>query len=114
MSEQSCECLDEPMWFDRYNIVKFIGRDETNGRFGQVELWQCKSCGRYWLHYAVEYEAFTGSGRYFMGLITPEIADALSPNTAVEYLEKLDWHLYGGSYFSGKKGKSAGKVCADL
>jgi len=101
------------MNFNQYNKVKFIGVDETNGRFGEVSIWQCKTCGRYWLHYLVEYEAFTGSGRYFMGLITQKIADTLSPNTAIEYLNELDWHLYGGSYF-GRKGRSANKVNADL
>jgi len=101
------------MWFDRYNIVKHLGVDKTHGRFGEVELWQCKNCGRFWLHYLVEYEAFTGSGRYFMGLITEEVADTISPEKAVEYLNKLDWHLYGGSYFGGK-GKSKNNVQADL
>jgi hypothetical protein len=79
LSEQLCNCLNESMRFDQYNQVKDIGIDETNGRFGEVTVWQCKNCGCYWLHYFVEYEAFTGSGRYFMGLITPEIANTLSP-----------------------------------
>lgn len=48
-----------------------------------------------------------------MGLITPEIADALSPNEAVGYLDQLEWHLFGGSYFLGKKGRSTSKVNAD-
>ena len=113
MNEQLCKCLNEPMLFDQYNKVRHLGVDETHGRFGDVELRQCKQCGHHWLHYSVEYEAFTGSGRYFMGLITLEVADTLSSDKAVEYLNTLDWHLYGGSYF-GKKGKSINKVNADL
>ncbi len=113
MSEQACNCLNEPMNIGQYDKVKFIGVDEANGRFGEVSIWQCKTCGRYWLHYLVEHEAFAGSGRYFMGLITQKIADTLSPNTAVEYLNKLDWHLYGGSYF-GRKGRSVNEVNVDL
>jgi hypothetical protein len=113
MSEQECPCLLEPLKTNRYNQVQFIGLDETNGRFGEVNLWQCKSCRRYWLHYLIEYEAFQRSGRYFMGLITKDIADALSPDTAIDYLDKLDWHLYGGSYF-GKKGRSTDRVNPDL
>lgn len=101
------------MPFQAYEKVRFIGIDTTNGRFGEVNLWQCRKCGRYWLHYLVEYEAFTGSGRYFMGLITPLVADSLSPRGAVDYLNGLDWHLFGGSYF-GKKGRSTGEVHADL
>jgi len=49
-----------------------------------------------------------------MGVITLEIAEVLSPAQAVDYLNKLDWHLYGGSYFDGGKGKSKGQVHADL
>jgi len=48
-----------------------------------------------------------------MGLITPEAAGNLAPDKAVDYLNGLDWHLYTGSY-SGKKGRSAGQVNADL
>jgi hypothetical protein len=105
--------LNEPLPFDQYNLVKYIGTDEINGRFGEVNIWQCKICGRYWLHYLVEYEAFTKSGRYFMGLITQEIANSMHPNSVVDYLNKLDWHLYGGSYF-GRKGRAAGNVSVDL
>ena len=114
MNTQPCICLNEPLTFDQYNKVKFIGIDETNGRFGEVNIWQCKRCGQHWLHYLVEYEAFSKSGRYFMGLIPPELAETLSPDAAVDYLSKLDWHLYSGSYFDGRKGKSTGQVHVDL
>lgn len=107
-------CLDEPMASDHYEEVGDIGVDTTNGRYGNVTVRQCRLCGRYWLHYHVEYEAFTGSGRYFMGLITREAARVLSPDAAVEYLNGLDWHLYGGSYFGGLKGRSTGEIPVDL
>jgi hypothetical protein len=54
-----------------------------------------------------------GSGRYFMRLIAPETAGNLSPQTAVDYLNQLEWYLYSGSYF-GKSGKSTTKIDADL
>ena len=113
MNQQLCECQEEPLWFDRYIHIKHLGTDETHGRFGEVDLLQCKSCGRYWLQYLVEYESFTGSGRYFMGLITKEIADTLSPDKAVEFLNSLDWHLCGGSFF-GRKGKATGTINVDF
>ena len=47
-------------------------------------------------------------------MITPELTDMLSPDTAVDYLNKLDWHFYGGLYFDGRKGKSKGQVHTDL
>jgi hypothetical protein len=99
---------------DQYHKVRDAGVDTTNGRYGQVEIWQCRICGRLWLRYAVEYEAYSSSGRYFMGLITPEAANALSADGGVEYLNSLEWHLYGGSYFGGEKGRSTGKVHVDL
>ena len=114
MNPQPCICLNEPLTFDQYNEVKFVGVDETNGRFGEVHIWQCKHCGQHWLYYLVEYEAFSKSGRYFMGRITPELAETLLPNAAVDYLNKLDWHLYRGSYFDGRKGISKGQVHAHL
>ena len=103
-----CICLDLPLPFDHYEEVRFIGIDEILGRFGQVTLKRCRHCQRYWLHYFVEYEAFSKSGRYYMGLITPETAETLTPETAVDYLENLDWYLYGGSYF-GRMGRSTGQ-----
>jgi len=96
-----------------YSVIRDAGTDETNGRFGVVQVWQCKQCHRLWLHYSVAYEAFPASGRFFMGLISSELADTLSAAEAVACLNQLDWHLYGGSYFGGKKGRSTGKVNAD-
>ena len=110
---KSCKCLNKPLSFDDYDEVRRLGVDSTNGRYGEVNLWRCKRCGRYWLRYQVEYEAFTGSGRYFMGLITPEKAEILAPDEVVPYLNQLEWHLYGGSYFFGKKGRTTGKVDVD-
>lgn len=105
-SEHSkCVCLDLPLPFYHYEEVRHVGVDPQNGRYGQVTLRRCLHCQRLWLHYFVEYEAFSRSGRYFMGLITPEAAETITAETAVEYLDRLDWHLYGGSFF-GRAGRS--------
>jgi hypothetical protein len=109
MTDSNCLCLNAPLPYDQYAAIRFIGVDETEGRFGEVSLKQCKHCGRYWLHYSVEYEHQSGSGRYFMGVITPEAAKGLTPEMAIDYLDALDWHLYGGSYFRSK-GRATGKV----
>jgi ribosomal protein S18 acetylase RimI-like enzyme len=105
-NEPSCECLNEPLEFDHYAVLRYIGVDEINGRYGDAALWQCKICGRLWLHYLVEIEGFTGSGYYLMGLITPELSETITPDAAMDYINSLDWHLYGGSYFHGRKGRS--------
>jgi len=111
---KSCICLNEPLGFDCYDDVRRLGVDSTNGRYGEVNLWRCKLCDRYWLRYQVDYEAFTGSGRYFMGPISLEKAEALAPDEAITYLNQLEWHLYGGSYFFGKKGRSTGKFDVEV
>lgn len=101
-----CICLNLPLPFDHYEKVRFVGRDDTHGRFGEVTLKRCRHCQRYWLHYFVEYEAYRRSGRYFMGLITAAAAETMTAEMAVDYLGNLDWHLYGGSYFDNRTGKS--------
>lgn len=110
--DPSCICLDSPLTYKHYKEIGFLGQDETHGRFAQVSVRQCRNCNRYWLHYFVEYEHHRGSGRYFMGLIYLETARNLNPEAAVDYLNTLDWHLYGGSYFShaGKSTREVGPV----
>lgn len=91
-----------------------IGVDRTNGRFGEVTIRTCRDCGRRWLHYHVEYEAFYGSGRWYTGLL-PEGADAQPrPEEAVPLLEQLPWHVYGGSYFGTDGRRGSGPLHADL
>ena len=114
MVTRPCSCLNAPLAADQYEIVAHLGVDTTHGRYGEVEIWRCEQCQRWWLHYRVEYEAFPGSGRYFMGLIRPNAAERLTPEAAVPYLNHLRWHLYGGSYFGGKAGRARGKVQVDL
>lgn len=63
-----CPCMNPPFDYRDYD-EKYIGRDEIKGRFGSVTIETCKNCGVLWLHYFVEYEAFTASGRWSRGLI---------------------------------------------
>ena len=113
MDSQDCLCLQEPQAFDQYETTRFVGVDKANGRYGEVNIWRCKRCGRHWLHYLVEYESEPHSGRIFMGLINPRLAESLTPDKAIDYLDGLDWHLYGGSYFGGK-GRSSSSIATEL
>ena len=103
----TCPCHLTPLPWDRYAEVAFLGMDSTAGRFGEVTLLRCTACGQHWLRYALEYEHLAESGRFFLGPIAPEVARGLAPEAAVGYLESLDWHLYGGSYFRSQ-GRSGG------
>jgi hypothetical protein len=108
-----CACLRQLLPADRYDAAGTIGVDETHGRYGEVTLRRCKRCGRLWLRYHVEYEAFTASGRTFMGLISLPRARRLRAAEAAAYLQRLPWHLYAGSYY-GHAGRSRGRVRVDL
>jgi hypothetical protein len=87
-----------------------LGCDKTEGRFAEVTLDRCKTCGRQWLHYLVEYEAISRSGRWARGLISDDAAHTITPEAAVPYLHGLDWYLYGGSYFDGITGRRSGPM----
>lgn len=92
--------------------IRSIGTDSTNGRYGEVSVHTCKKCNSLWLHYIVEYEAFSKSGRWFKGLITEKEIETMTPEKAIKYIESLDWYFYGGSYFdsTGKIGKGFVRV----
>jgi hypothetical protein len=44
--------------------------------------------------------------------VTPDVAETITSERAVEVLEALESHLYGGSYFP-TAGRSKGKVRVD-
>ena len=112
-TNQPCRCLDPQCRFDAFDRIE-IGVDETNGRFGSVELYRCKACERCWLRYHVEYESFSRSGRWFRGLITTEQATSVTPENAAALLASLPWHFYGGSYFDTPGKQGSGPVAVDL
>ena len=93
---------------------EFVGVDKTNGRFGEVSIETCKTCGSKWLRYFVAYEAFTASGRWYRGLLSQKILNSLTPEGAVEALAGLPWHFYGGSYFETTGRKGVGPIFVDL
>jgi hypothetical protein len=79
-------------------------------RYAEVTLLTCPECGAFWLRYHYELEAFTASGRWYLGAITPQQAAHLTADNAKATLEGLDWYFFGGSYFDGRRGKTSGKV----
>lgn len=87
-----------------------IGIDETEGRFADVTVERCGSCGRVWLRYFVEYEAFSQSGRWARGEITEQQAREVTPQTARKMLEGLASYVRGGSCFGGVVSVQRGKI----
>lgn len=101
----ACGCL-----VGMYNhLVGFreLGMDH---HFAEVSILVCPNCGQYWLRYFYEVEAFTRSGRWYLGPITKEQSSTLGAEDAKSTLEGLAWYYYGGSYFDGRNGKRAGSI----
>ena len=78
--------------------------------YAEVSLLVCSSCGQRWLRYFYELEAFTASGRWYLGAITGEQAARMTAESAKATLESLNWYFYGGSYYWGKSGKTSGRI----
>jgi hypothetical protein len=99
----SCACMEAGA-----GVVgdRDIGVDETEGRFADVGLGRCRACGRTWLRYHVEYEAFSESGRWAMCLVDPAGLDTITPSAAPVIIEAAPWHIYGGSFWghAGQRG----------
>jgi hypothetical protein len=94
-----CRCLTPP--FDHRDFTSQpIGIDKTAGRFAEVTIETCRACGRRWLHYLVEVEGISRSGRWYRGLISDEVAQTVRPEAALGVLGSLAWRFAGGSYFA--------------
>lgn len=115
MSED-CRCLKDcpPDGVRHYSWFEStaLGVDETSGRFAEVSLERCKACGRLWIRYYVEYEAFSQSGRWAAGLISEQDAATIKPEQVADYLAKLEWCIIGGSYYRrpGKRTNYPGDI----
>jgi hypothetical protein len=101
-----CTCLGGDFSYLGF-IQQPLGSD---AHWGEIAIWRCKKCGRRWLRYEYAVEAFSGSGRWYMGLIAPEAAAALKPEQAQAFLEKLGWYYAGGSHFQGSVTKRSGPL----
>ena len=78
--------------------------------FAEASVLVCRSCGQHWLRYFYEHEAFTASGRWHLGAITPAQLSTLTAGNAKSLLEGIGWYYYGGSYYGGRSGKASGGI----
>ena len=90
---------------------RYIGSDE---HYGEVTILRCTRCERCWLHYLMEYEYLTASGRWCEGEISPEVAASLTPNNAVQLFNSMEWFHCSGSAFGGKLRRVTGPVATWL
>ena len=108
-----CRCSTPPFDYRDYESVP-VGIDKTHGRFAEVTIEICRQCGAKWLRYLVEYEAFSESGRWYRGRLTPAMEQSLTPERAVALLEGMTGYFYGGSYFRTTGRAGAGPLRVDL
>jgi len=113
MTASTCKCMTPSPPYPEFEHV-WLGKDTTQGRFGRVTIETCKECNRIWLCYEVEYPAFSKSGRWYRGIVSPSVARTATPESAVAILEGLDWYLYGGSYFESRGTRGSGTVYVGL
>src|SRR5665647_139744 len=99
----SCPCWHSGASFRQFSHVRSVGIDETEGRYAEVSVQECRECHLLWLRYAVEYEGFSKSGRWARGAIGRPDAETITPERAVSHIES-DSYVYGGSYFDGASG----------
>ncbi len=100
-----CACLVTPA--NHLVPSRELGMDR---HYAEVSILVCRDCGQHWLRYFYEVEAFSGSGRWYIGPISEEQAAALDGGSAKSILEGLDWYYFGGSYFGGRNGKISGPI----
>ena len=81
-----------------------------DSHLAEVSVLICQACGQQWLRYSYNVEAFTGSGRWYLGAITPEQVTSLTCEQAKGILEHLAWYYYGGSYYQGRIGRTSGAI----
>jgi hypothetical protein len=90
--QEECSCLNEGTCDQDTVEVKSLG---ANSDFADATILKCRRCGRYWLHYFIEYEYLTAAGRWFRGVITPETAASADAASAKKILEGLQWYFRG-------------------
>jgi hypothetical protein len=80
-------------------ILQELGVD---AQFGKITVWRCDACHQLWLRCQYDDEAFSHSGRWFMGAISQQQLDGLHSDAAREFLDTLPGYVCGGSYFDGR------------
>jgi len=102
---EACMCFTAPSM--RLISVKELGLDN---HLAEISVLICQDCGQHWLRYFYEVEPRTGSGRWYLGAITPDQFTALTVERAKGTRENLSWYYYGGSYFQGRDDRSSGTI----
>lgn len=107
MPDPVIDCNCQASLPEGLRLYRDLGMDSN---YAEVSIHVVPECGHYWLRYYYGVEAFSASGRFYLGMITAEQAVDLSAAEAKSALEAMPWYYYGGSYFDGRSGKTAGPI----
>jgi hypothetical protein len=99
-----CGCLTDPLRL--LADARHLGVDD---RYGEASLLTCPACGRRWLRYFHEMEAFSRSGRWYLGLLDANRAPPAA-GEARDLLSALPWYFFGGSFNDGRIGRGSGPI----
>jgi hypothetical protein len=102
---ESCGCFTYA-----YQHLVPDGELGMDAHFTEVSRLRCTRCGQQWLRCFYEAEAFSESGRWYLGAISTAQASRLTVASAKAILEGLSWYYYGGSYYQGQQGKTSGAI----
>lgn len=108
-----CICYNPPIFYKDFNS-SFLGVDETNGRFATVTIDICKHCKTKWVNYLVEIESISNSSKWYRGVISDEFEIIITPENVIKYLEKLEFYIFGGSYFNSNGQYGSGIINIDF
>jgi hypothetical protein len=78
----------------------------TDALYGESSVGTCRTCGRQWLSYALEFEGFPRSGRWFRGRVRP--GQAVDARNAPLVFADLPGYFAGGSFFGGAVHRRSG------
>lgn len=112
-NNSECPCFSPDARYDQFREWRRLALDMTKGRFAEVTIAECVACGRLWLRYFTEHEAFTRTGRWARGLIDPETARSIRSEEATSFLANLPEYVRGGSYF-GTAEVASGEIGWDV
>ena len=100
MAERTaCVCMHPPLHHEDFELDPLSDTFSDDADGGEITVETCRHCGTKWLRYFIEHPAFPSSGRWWRGVVTDTELSGLTTNTVLDFLGRLPWHLYGGSYF---------------
>lgn len=99
IGDPHCACLKHGPIAPDIIEERAVGRDETEGRYADVDVVRCARCRRLWLRYQYEIEAFSKSSRWAAALIDESTAATITPGAASAAIEAAPWRIVGGSLF---------------